>query len=158
MQELHKYIRHSFCRKKSPPSCRVATIIYTLLYSLQLQLSLHTATASAARRINEFTQRCAKFPSNRFPVQCLAVCVRVCIICVCVCVYIPGLHNSNNNNSNNYDNDNGDDPCLKNSLPSLPLPLTLSPTHTPLSLCLVSPSVTINRFVAAIVVDLSQLS
>lgn len=118
-----------------------------------LQLQVQHAESTNSRR------DVPSFPATDFLYNVwLYVCA--CVSYVCVCVYIPGLHNSNNNNSNNYDNDNGDDPCLKNSLPSLlpPLPLTLSPTHTPLSLCLVSPSVTINRFVAAIVVDLSQLS
>lgn len=144
MQELHK----NNCKK-----ARVATLLHPTqqLATATVQQQVQHAESTNSRR------DVMKFPSNRFPVQCLTVCVYVC-------VYIPGLHkDNNNNNSNNYDNDNGDDPCLK-KLSSFPFISSHSHTHSlppslPHSLCL-SPSVTINCFVVVVVVvvDLSQLS
>lgn len=116
MQELHK----NNCKKISQ-SCHPST-------PHTAACNCNCATASAARRINEFTQRCDEVSQQQIS------CTMFDCVCVCVCVYIPGLHN-NNNNSNNYDNDD-DDPCLKNSLPFLSSPLlslthSLSPSLTP---------------------------
>lgn len=66
MQELHK----NNCKK-----ARVATLLHPTqqLATATVQQQVQHAESTNSRR------DVMKFPSNRFPVQCLTVCVYVCV-------------------------------------------------------------------------------